>query len=909
MKKLSFFLMAMLVSLTSFAAALGDGYEKVTNISNLTTGDRVVVYADAISKGVTGWNGNKDATVAESGWVEYLVEVASGGVYLKDETANNYIASPGNSNQFKYGTKAVCSVDADGVLKCNSRLLCQNGTYYRMYTSVGSYKPFYVYKVIADAGGDETEDLGDALKWSATSATVQMGADDNEYPTLTNDKNVDVIYSSESEAVATIDANGVVTLVKEGTTTISALYEGGEIDGVTYSAKNVSYTLTVKPAPLVIEPIEGGIIDILTHKTLAATSSSYANFTDKQAANENHSDAVYAGRSARNGNATQYSIQLNTIDKGRIATTTSGGIVKRVYVRWSTQATLNTNARALNIYGSNDAFTGSETAAPSTKIGTITFTTGAAEAYVDLEGDYKHILITGSGAIYMDEIQVTWVAAEGTVTTPTISGADEFIESTEVIISAEDGLKVYYTLDGTDPTNASTEYTAPFELTATTTVKAVAYDGENASDIVSKTFKQLQVLTCEEAAAMCTSTESADKYVIRGYVTNIVYAYDAGYNNTSFWMADTKDGGKVFEAFRSTPIAAADQAVKVGDYVEVIGKIVLYGTTPETTQGGTYTIIPAPVINHTITVSANPAEAGTVTGGGEFEETDEITVKAVANDGYEFVNWTENEVEVSTDAEYTFEVLADRALVANFKEVEPEVIAYELNGGELVVEVPTQEELWASFKTAAGLTTLGTLAEITEAGAGKPHSDQDNPCACRIICAKLLDANVNAIFALPEWAWLKAYIMTVQSGLPEASSAAWRYAIAAFFLQSEHSAWPASADFSEAGKPEAWGAAYEAAHAVVLPTEPVAEDYVLPTPVKDGFTFVGWYDNAEGTGEAYTVIPAGWSGTLYAIWKQDPTTALENVAVEGKAVKAIINGQLIIIKNGVRYNAQGAVVK
>ena len=316
------------------------------------------------------------------------------------------------------------------------------------------------------------------------------------------------------------------------------------------------------------------------------------------------------------------------------------------------------------------------------------------------------------------------------------------------------------------------------------------------------------------------------------------------------------------------------------------------------------------VVNHTITVSANPAEAGTVTGGGEFEETDEITVKAVANDGYEFVNWTENEVEVSTDAEYTFEVLADRALVANFKEVEPEVIAYELNGGELVVEVPTQEELWASFKTAAGLTTLGTLAEITEAGAGKPHNEQDNPCACRIICAKLLDANVNAIFALPEWAWLKAYIMTVQSGLPEASSAAWRYAIAAFFLQSQHSAYPTSADFTEAGKPENWGPAYQAAHAVVLPTEPVDAPYTLPTPVKEGYKFVGWYDNAEGTGEAYTVIPAGWSGTLYAIWEvEGPATALENIAVEGKVVKAIINGQLIIVKNGVQYNAQGQVIK
>ena len=105
MKKISFFLMAMLVSLTSFAAALGEGYEKVTDISKLAAGDRVVVYCDGSSIGVTGWNGSKDATVAAEGWVEYLVEAASNGVYLKDEKANNYIASPGSSNQFKYGTK------------------------------------------------------------------------------------------------------------------------------------------------------------------------------------------------------------------------------------------------------------------------------------------------------------------------------------------------------------------------------------------------------------------------------------------------------------------------------------------------------------------------------------------------------------------------------------------------------------------------------------------------------------------------------------------------------------------------------------------------------------------------------------------------------------------------------------
>ena len=687
--KLFFALFAMLALgvTNAWGAALGSGYEKVTNISSLTTGDRVVLYADDISKGVTGWNGSKDATVAASGWVEYLVEVASGGVYLKDETANNYIASPGSSNQFKYGTKAVCSVDANGVLKCNDRLLCQNGSYYRMYGSVGSYKPFYVYKVVADAGGDETEDLGDALKWSAATATVQMGADDNEFPTLTNDKSATVTYSSSSTEVATIDENGVVTLVKEGTTTISAFFEGGEIEGVTYSAKNVSYTLTVKPAPLVIEPIEGGIIDILTHKTLAATSSSYANFTGKQAANENHSDAVYAGRSARNGNSTQYSIQLNVIGTGRIATTTSGGLAKRVYVKWSTQPTINTNARTLDIYGSNTAFTGNETTIPSTKIGTIKYTTGAAEAYVDLTGDYKYILMTGSAAIYMDEIHVTWVSAAGTVVTPTISGEAEFVESTEVSISTEPGYKVYYTLDDTDPTNASTEYTAPFTVNTTTTVKAVAYDGTSASDVVSATFKKLQSLTCAEAATACSTTESADKYVIRGYVTKIDYAYSSSYNNITFWMADTKDGGNVLQAYMVSPIEDADKAVIVGDQVQVIGKIKLYNTTPEVNKG-TYTItVPNPKYNVNIisahgTVTATPASA---------VEGAEVTLSVEVESGWVFQNWTvtdasSNNIEV-TDNKFTMPA-SDVTVVANYTESEASDAVLKLSAnGTIISEV------------------------------------------------------------------------------------------------------------------------------------------------------------------------------------------------------------------------------
>ena len=46
-----------------------------------------------------------------------------------------------------------------------------------------------------------------------------------------------------------------------------------------------------------------------------------------------------------------------------------------------------------------------------------------------------------------------------------------------------------------------------------------------------------------------------------------------------------------------------------------------------------------------------------------------MTVKATANDGYTFVNWTVDGKAVSDDAEYTFAVTEDIVLKANFEKI------------------------------------------------------------------------------------------------------------------------------------------------------------------------------------------------------------------------------------------------
>ena len=67
-----------------------------------------------------------------------------------------------------------------------------------------------------------------------------------------------------------------------------------------------------------------------------------------------------------------------------------------------------------------------------------------------------------------------------------------------------------------------------------------------------------------------------------------------------------------------------------------------------------------------ITVTAHPAEGGTVTGAGYYDGGAICTLTATANEGYTFVDWRENGQVVSTEAEYTFIVCQDRNLTARF---------------------------------------------------------------------------------------------------------------------------------------------------------------------------------------------------------------------------------------------------
>ena len=81
------------------------------------------------------------------------------------------------------------------------------------------------------------------------------------------------------------------------------------------------------------------------------------------------------------------------------------------------------------------------------------------------------------------------------------------------------------------------------------------------------------------------------------------------------------------------------------------------------------------VSSYLITVTANPTAGGTVSGGGTYYHGSSATLSAVANTGYNFVNWKKNGVVVSTDATYNFTVTGAGNYVAYFSPISYEITA------------------------------------------------------------------------------------------------------------------------------------------------------------------------------------------------------------------------------------------
>ena len=93
-------------------------------------------------------------------------------------------------------------------------------------------------------------------------------------------------------------------------------------------------------------------------------------------------------------------------------------------------------------------------------------------------------------SIYNAEQSATLIRSAEQAAAPEFTpAAGTYTDEVEVTISAAEGAEIRYTTDGSNPDENSTVYTAPFKITESTTVKAVAYQSDRTpSETVSAEY-------------------------------------------------------------------------------------------------------------------------------------------------------------------------------------------------------------------------------------------------------------------------------------------------------------------------------------------------------------------------------------------------------------------------------------
>ena len=176
----------------------------------------------------------------------------------------------------------------------------------------------------------------------------------------------------------------------------------------------------------------------------------------------------------------------------------------------------------------------------------VSLTGGTSNSHIKFEGKQS-----GKARFFLDNVTITQSGEVPTISAPTVSisgnaqSADTYFGSVSVTLSAANGASIYYTLDGTEPTSASTLYTAPFTITETSTLKAIAISGDNSSSVVTRTITILNMTPIffedfeSDGLNQMTVTNVSGTYEwTTGTHSGNTYAYANAYNQgaTETWL-------------------------------------------------------------------------------------------------------------------------------------------------------------------------------------------------------------------------------------------------------------------------------------------------------------------------------------------------------------------------------------
>ena len=475
MKKLTLFLSAMLLACaTNLWAA--DTYEQLTSIASIDETAQYVLgiegtgfhYSGTSSWGLTalpttktpiyytlkkaadGKSFTATATISEK---EYYLSVPTSNDFSMVETSTS---KPTNINLIIGTTQIKETNYAVAHAQTTTRHLRLNATSgLRSYAGTTG-KMAYFYKVTFSSA------TLSSLTISGTPTQLNYTEGETFNPAgLT----VTAKYSDNSSADVTDNANLIWSINPEaltvGTASVSVKAILNDVTSEAYVVDNVVVTKAPQPGDEVTVTFEAGV--------------------DK-ASSENNTTITKNGitlTASTFDNTSYYQTFKSATFK---ATSTQGKIKSIVFT-----CTANGTAK----YGPGNY------KVPEDGVGTYTFETeGPTGTWTGSAAEVA--LLAEANQVRMTKVEVTYVVADPNAPdAPVISGETIFNGTTDVSITAGENLKIYYTTNGDEPTTASTLYTAPFAITATTTVKAIAVNEttSSVSIVAEKTFTHQDAVT------------------------------------------------------------------------------------------------------------------------------------------------------------------------------------------------------------------------------------------------------------------------------------------------------------------------------------------------------------------------------------------------------------------------------
>ena len=262
-----------------------------------------------------------------------------------------------------------------------------------------------------------------------------------------------------------------------------------------------------------------------------------------------------------------------------ITTVTAGGVTLAFDKGTSSNAPKwYDNGSAVRLYGG-----GTLTVTANESITSIAFTISQGDNLTANTGTYSEGTWTGSassvvftqggtsGHVRIQKVEVTTGGSgEITVAAPTFTpAAGTYYSPVQVSLNcATAGASIYYTTNGSTPTTSSTLYSAPFEVSANTTVKAIAALNGKTSDVATAEY------------VFATATEVANIAAYQGVADNTVVKFSnpvtvLGHNNNYLYVKDNSGYALFF--------GAPGKTYKTGNVIPAgfTGNKVTYAGEPE----------------------------------------------------------------------------------------------------------------------------------------------------------------------------------------------------------------------------------------------------------------------------------------------------------------------------------------